>query len=228
MAGHAAGIGLAESIDATLLTPWAAPAEIRELCEEACALEVAAVCVLPFHVPLARTIVSGTRVRVAAAVSFPGGGTPAEAKAAEARWCAERGAEELDLVMNLGAARAGAWEVVAEEVRAVREATPGCLAKWILEVGALGEAEIVRAVGVVADGGGHFVKTSTGYGPGGATLEAVRLLRSVAGAMGVKASGCIRTRAFALALLEAGADRIGTSAAGALLRAGAAGAPLRG
>lgn len=174
---------------------------------------------LPFHVPLAASIVSGTRVRVAAAVSFPGGGAPAEAKAAEARRCAADGAEELDLVLNLGAMRAGAWDVIAEEVRAVKEAAPGCLTKWILEVGALDTAQIRRAVALVAEGGGGFVKTSTGYGPGGATISSVRLLRSLAGTMGVKASGGIRSRAFALELVEAGADRIGTSSARAVLRA---------
>jgi deoxyribose-phosphate aldolase len=208
---------LAAAIDATLLTPWARPAEVRALCEEACALRVAAVCVLPHHVPRARALTEGTRVRVAAVVAFPGGSAPPAAKALEARLAAADGAEELDVVMNLAAARAGAWEVIAEELRAVRAAAPEATLKWILETAALDEEEIRRAVALAADERADFVKTSTGYGPGGATVDSVRLLRSLAGPMRVKASGGIRTRGFAEALLQAGADRIGTSAPRAVL-----------
>ncbi len=208
---------LARALDATLLTPWALPSEIRALCEEACALEVAAVCVLPYHVPLAVSIVAGTPVRVAAAVSFPGGSAPCDAKALEARRAAEAGASELDAVMNLAAARAGDWRVVEAEMRAVREAAPGATLKWILETAALSAEEIHRAVLLADACAADYVKTSTGYGPGGATVEAVRLLRSLAGRMGVKAAGGIRTRAFALELISAGADRLGTSAPRAVL-----------
>jgi deoxyribose-phosphate aldolase len=178
---------------------------------------VAAVCILPFHVPLASSIVSGTRVRVAAALAFPGGGSLPEAKAADARGAVAEGASELDIPINLGAARAGAWHVVRSEVEAVRAAAPGALSKWIVETSALSEAEVRIAVQCVGEGGGDFVKTSTGYGPAGATADAVRLLRKLAGPMGVKASGGIRTRAAALELIEAGADRIGTSAARTVL-----------
>jgi deoxyribose-phosphate aldolase len=202
---------LAAAVDATLLTPWARPGEVRALCEEACALQVAAVCVLPQHLPLARAVVAGTRVRVAAVAAFPGGSAPPAAKALEARLAAAAGAEELDVVLNLGAIRAGSWDVVAEELSAVREAAPDATLKWILEMAALDAAEIERAVALAAEARADFVKTSTGYGPGGATVERVRFLRSLAGPMGVKASGGIRTRAFALSLLAAGADRIGTS-----------------
>ena len=215
---------LARALDATLLTPWADPTGIRALCEEACALEVAAVCVLPFHVPLAVSVVAGTSVRVAAAVSFPGGSAPPDAKALEARRAVEAGASELDAVMNLGAARAGDWEVVEAEMRAVRGAAPGATLKWILETAALAEEEVRRAVLLADACGADFVKTSTGYGPGGATVEAVRLLRSLAGRMGVKAAGGIRTRRFALELLAAGANRLGTSAPRAVLAGEAAGA----
>jgi deoxyribose-phosphate aldolase len=208
---------LARLLDATLLTPWATPAEVRAMCEEACALEVAAVCVLPFHVPLAASITSGTSVAVAAAIAFPFGGASPEAKAMEAGDAASSGARELDLVLNLGAIRAGAWDVVLGEVSAVKRAQPGRLTKWIVECAALSGEEIRRAVLTVLDGGGDFVKTSTGYGPGGATVADVRLLRSLAGPMGVKASGGIRTREFALELRDAGANRIGTSSPRAIL-----------
>lgn len=208
---------LAARVDATLLAPWTAPAEIEALCAEAARLETAAVCVLPFHVARSTAALLGTRVRVAAAIAFPFGGAPPAVKAAEAAAAAADGAEELDLVLNLGAIKAGDWERVADDVRAVRAAAPGRLSKWILECAALAEPEIRLAVRVVADQGGDFVKTSTGYGPGGATVEQVRLLRALAGTMGVKASGGIGTRAQALALIEAGADRIGTSRARAVV-----------
>jgi len=215
-------VSLAARVDATLLAPWAEPPEIEALCAEAARLEAAAVCVLPYHVGRARDALRGTRVRVAAAIAFPFGGAPPGAKAAEAAASAEAGAEELDIVANLAALKAGDWATLEAEVRAVRAAAPGRLAKWILECGALAEPEIRRAVPVVADAGGDFVKTSTGYGPGGATVEQVRLLRALAGAMGVKASGGIATRAQALALVAAGADRIGTSRARAVIEGGGA------
>jgi deoxyribose-phosphate aldolase len=211
---------LARMLDSTLLTPWATPGEVRATCEEACALEVAAVCVLPFHVPAAAAITAGTRVAVAAAIAFPTGAAHPAAKAVEAGDAASSGARELDVVLNLGAIRAGAWDVVDAEISAVRRAAPDRLTKWILECAALTPEEIRRAVLAVLDGGGDFVKTSTGYGPGGATVSDVRLLRSLAGSMGVKASGGIRTREFALELRDAGANRIGTSAARAILAAG--------
>jgi deoxyribose-phosphate aldolase len=209
--------GLAAAIDATLLVPWAGPEEARALCDDACALEVASVCVLPRHVPLARAALLGTRVRVGTVAAFPGGSAPPAAKALEARLAAEAGAEELDVVVNLAAIREGAWDVVAEELRAVRRAAPSVTLKWILETAALDEAEIRRTAVLAGEADADYVKTSTGFGPGGATVEAVRLLRSVAGTMGVKASGGIRTRGFALELLRAGASRIGTSAPRALI-----------
>ena len=219
--GAPAPAPLASRVEATLLTPWARPAEIRALCEEACALQVAAVCVQPFHAPLARKLVAGSRVRVACVVAFPGGGAPADVKALEARRAVEAGAEELDAVLNLAAIRAGGWGAVEEELGAVRSAAPGATLKWIVETAALEEAEIRQAVRHVAASGADYVKTSTGYGPGGATVGSVSLLRSLAGPMGVKASGGIRTRAFALELVAAGADRIGTSAARAVVEGGA-------
>ena len=216
---------LARAIDATLLTAWAVPGEVERLAEEACRLQVAAVCILPFHVRRAAAVVAGTGVRIAAAIAFPSGGAPPAAKALEAAEAQRDGAEELDLVANLGAIRAGAWDVVAAEVNAVRASAPRCLTKWIVEQDALAADELKRAVAVIGDAGGDFVKNATGYGPGGATVEGIRLLRSLAGTMGVKAAGGIRTREQALALLDAGADRIGTSVPAAILieRAAAAG-----
>jgi deoxyribose-phosphate aldolase len=210
---------LARAIDATLLTAWATPGDVDRMVEEACHFQVAAVCILPFHVRRAAAAVAGTGVAVAAAIAFPSGGAPAPAKALEAAEAARDGATELDIVANLGALRAGAWDVLDAEVRGVRAAAPGLLTKWIVEQDALTLEELRRAVAVIGDAGGDFVKNATGYGPGGASVEGIRLLRSLAGAMGVKAAGGIRRREQALALLEAGADRLGTSAPAALLGA---------
>ncbi|HEU4724878.1 MAG TPA: deoxyribose-phosphate aldolase, partial [Candidatus Eisenbacteria bacterium] len=215
---------LARAVDATLLTAWATPGEVERVAEEACRFRVAAVCVLPYHARRVAGVVAGSGVAVAAAIAFPSGSAPPAVKAAEAAAAREEGAGELDLVVNLGAIRAGEWDVLAAEVRAVRAAAPGCLTKWIVEQDALTEAELRRAVAVIADSGGDYVKNATGYGPGGASVEGIRLLRSLAGTMGVKAAGGIRRRDLALALLDAGADRIGTSATAALLAPSAAAA----
>ncbi len=154
---------------------------------------------------------------VAAAIAFPSGGANPAAKAVEAAAARDEGATELDIVANLGAIRAGAWDVLAAEVRAVAAAAPGCLTKWIVEQDSLDPEELRRAISMIGSEGGDYVKNATGYGPGGASVAGIRLLRSLAGTMGVKASGGIRTRNQALALLDAGADRIGTSAAAAIL-----------
>ncbi len=204
---------LAGKVDATLLVPWATPAEVERVAEEGCGLGVAAICVLPYHVRRCAAITAGTPVAVAAAISFPTGGAPPDVKAIEAAAAVSDGARELDLVVNLGAVRAGDWSLVEQEVRAVRDSCPGILTKWIVEMDALREAEWKRAVRVVEEGGGDFVKNATGTGPGGASVAGIRALRAAAGGMGVKAAGGIRTRAAALALLEAGANRIGTSVA---------------
>jgi deoxyribose-phosphate aldolase len=215
--GHAPLSRLAASLDATILVPWATPAEIERVAEEGCRLRTAAICVLPFHVRRCASLAAGTAVAIAAAVSFPAGGAPPDVKAAEAAAAVADGARELDLVVNLGAARAGAWGIVEREVRAVRDACPDVLTKWIVEMDALSPQEWRRAVATVADQGGSFVKNATGAGPGGATVAGIRALRAAAGTLGVKAAGGIRTRAQALALLEAGADRIGTSVPAAVL-----------
>jgi len=221
-------IRLARAVDATILTAWATPAEIERVAEEACRFRVAAVCVLPFHARRVASIVAGSGVAVAAAIAFPFGGAPPAAKAAEAAEAREEGATELDVVVNLGAIRAGAWDVVAAEVRAVRGAAPGCLTKWIVEQDALTPEELRLAVTTIGAEGGDFVKNATGFGPGGASVAGIRLLRSLAGTMGVKASGGIRRRDLALALLDAGADRIGTSVAAALLAESPAASGARG
>jgi len=150
---------------------------------------------------------------VCATAGFPLGAQLAEAKAYEARQAVQQGAREIDMVMNIGALKDGRLEVVRDDIRAVVEAAAPAIVKVILETGLLARAEIVKAAEIARDAGAAFVKTSTGFGPRGASVEDVRLLREVVGpVLGVKASGSIRTREEAEAMIAAGASRIGTSA----------------
>jgi deoxyribose-phosphate aldolase len=205
-------VDLARHIEQTLLRPEATPARVEAHCREAAAHGLFGVCILPRHVPLARRSVEGAGVRVVTVVAFPLGGSAPGAKAAEARIAVLDGADELDMVMSIGDALAGDFGAVEADVRAVREAAPGCVLKVILETGLLDEAALEGAARASVRAGADFVKTSTGFGPRGATVTDVeRLVRAVEGRAQVKASGGIRTRAEALALLGAGATRIGTS-----------------
>lgn len=203
----------AKYIDHTLLKPEASIEQVRKLCEEAVLYQFAAVCINPGYVDLAAHIVAGTGVKVATVIGFPLGATLTAVKAAETREVILRKADEVDMVINLGAAKSGAWEAVTEDIRAVVGAADGLTVKVIIETGLLTDEEKRRACQAALDAGAHFVKTSTGFGPGGATVEDVRLMRTVVGdRLGVKASGGIRTREQAQAMVAAGAARIGTSA----------------
>lgn len=206
-------VRVADFIDHTLLRAEAGRAAVEALCAEAIEHRFAAVCVLPLWVSLCRSLLSGSGVRVAAVVGFPTGAARLEVKALEARLAADDGADELDVVAPIAQIRGGEWRYVAADVAAAVRAAPGRLVKIVLETAALTPAEIVRAAAIVREEGAHYVKTSTGAHPaGGATPEAVALLRLAAGdAMGVKASGGIRDAATALALIAAGATRLGTS-----------------
>jgi deoxyribose-phosphate aldolase len=212
--GPAAGApGIGQFIDLTLLTPEATPAEILQLAERAIGAGVAAVCVNSAWVRLAAERVAGTEVAVAATIGFPLGAAATAVKVAEARVAIGAGAGELDMVMALGLAKSGAWEAVADDIRAVVDAAGGTPVKVIVETAALAGDELERAAAAVLAGGAAFVKTSTGFhGAGGATVDAVRRLRAAVGLRaGVKASGGIRTAEQALAMLAAGANRLGTS-----------------
>lgn len=207
---------LARTIDHTLLRPDAGRDDVLKLCDEALAFGCAAACVHGARVALAAARLAGSAVRVAAVVGFPCGANRSAVKVAEAEAARADGAGELDMVMNLGAFKDGDLALVEREIRAV--AALGLPLKVILETGLWSPAEQVRAAQLAAAAGARFVKTSTGFGPGGATVEVVeRLAAAVAGAAEVKASGGIRDRATALALLAAGASRLGTSATAAIL-----------
>ncbi len=213
MAAPLSSTDLARAIDHTLLKPGASAAEIRALCEEARAHGFHSVCVNPCRVPLARRELNGSPVVVCAVAGFPLGASRKETKAREAAAAMEDGALEIDMALNVGALKDADFDTVGHDIEAVREAMAGHgLLKVILETALLTPGEIIAACRIAEGAGAQFVKTSTGFGPGGATVEAVRLMRETVGArLGVKASGGIGNRAAALAMLEAGASRLGTS-----------------
>jgi deoxyribose-phosphate aldolase len=208
-------------IDHTLLRPEATREDIRRLLDEARRLGFAAVCVNPAWVPLAARTLSGTPVKVATVVGFPLGAMHTAIKALEARRVHDLGADEIDMVLNQGELVAGRIAEVGEDVSAVRRAIGrDATLKVIIETAARTPEEIRAGARAAVEAGADFLKTSTGFGPGGATVEAVRLLREVAGPrVGVKASGGIRTIADARAMVAAGATRLGTSAGVAIAAA---------
>lgn len=209
---------LAAMIDHTLLKPEATTDEVTALCEEATDLGVAAVCVSPSHLPIHAGL--GVGIEVATVIGFPSGAHQPAVKSHEAEVAVDAGADELDMVVNLGLVKAGEWLAVGDDIAAVRAATPGhVLLKVILETAALTDAEIVDACRAAEEAGADYVKTSTGFHPtGGATVAAVTLMAAtVGGRLGIKASGGIRDAATALAMIEAGATRLGCSASRAIL-----------
>lgn len=211
---------LAGLIDHTLLRPEATRAQIEQLANEALLMGFAAVCVNPSWVPLVSEKLRGSGVKVATVVGFPFGATLTSAKRAEAEAAILAGADEIDMVMNVGAMRSGDLDRVESDIRGVVEVchAGGALVKVILENAFLSDKEKVTASQTVKKAGADYVKTSTGFGPSGATVADVRLMREAVGAtMGVKAAGGIRNLADVLRLLEAGATRIGASASVAIL-----------
>lgn len=209
-----ADIALARMIDHTLLKADATEADIRKLCAEAREHVFASVCVNPAHVALASELLAGTEVKVCTVVGFPLGATSPEVKAFETRKAIADGATEIDMVLNVGALKSGQAERVQQDIRAVVDAAPdGIVTKVILEACLLSDDEKVTACLLAQAVGADFVKTSTGFSTGGATVHDVALMRRTVGPeMGVKASGGIRDRETALAMIEAGATRLGASA----------------
>jgi deoxyribose-phosphate aldolase len=221
---------IADLIDHTLLKPEATERDIERLAAEAREYGFAAVCVNPVWVPLCRKALAGSRVQVATVVGFPLGANQPETKAAECALAVSQGADEADMVAAIGPLKSGDWKHVARDISQVVAAAEGRLIKVIIESALLTPAEIVRVSEVARDAGAGYVKTSTGFHPaGGATVEAVTLMRQAVGlALGVKASGGIRDCAAALRMLAAGASRIGTSSGVAIARClGGDSRPLR-
>jgi deoxyribose-phosphate aldolase len=209
------GNELARLIDHTMLKPEATPAEIERLCEEALRYQFASVCVNPAYVPLAATKLAETEVAVCTVIGFPLGATTTTAKVCEAEQALDDGATELDMVLFIGALKAGDRERVEEDIAAVATVCHdgGGLLKVIIETALLSDEEKVLACEVAQDADADFVKTSTGFAASGAKLEDVRLMRETVGPdIGVKAAGGIHSYEEAMAMIEAGANRIGASA----------------
>ncbi|HOJ86839.1 MAG TPA: deoxyribose-phosphate aldolase [Elusimicrobiales bacterium] len=208
----------ASMIDHTLLKANATQEEIGKLCQEARQYNFASVCVNPAYVSLASRLLKGSNVKVCTVIGFPLGSTTPTVKAIEARDAIAAGADEIDMVINIGALKSGNDQLVLEDIKAVREATRGKILKVIIETAYLTRDEKIRACKMSKEAGADFVKTSTGFGPHGATVEDVKLMREVVGPdMGVKASGGIRDSKTASEMVKAGATRLGTSASVAIV-----------
>ena len=206
---------IAKIIDHTLLKPEATRDQIVQLCREAREYGFASVCVNPCYVKLAAELLRGSSVKVCSVVGFPLGATLPEVKAYEARRAIEEGATEIDMVINIGALKSGDLELVKRDIASVVDVchAKGALCKVIIEAALLTDEEKVLACQLARAAGADYVKTSTGFGPGGATVQDVALMRRTVGPeMGVKAAGGIRSYEAAKSMVEAGATRIGASA----------------
>ena len=213
---------IARLIDHTILKPEATRDEVRQVCAEARKYEFASVCVNAFWIPLVASELAGTSVRTCTVVGFPLGATSTDAKVAETSFAMREGASEVDMVLNIGALRGGEMSTVENDIRAVAEAahSGGAILKVIIETALLDDAMKVAACQLSQKAGANFVKTSTGFSKGGATTADVELMRRTVGpAMGVKASGGIRTLETLRAMVAAGASRIGASASVAIMEA---------
>lgn len=211
---------IASTIDHTLLKPESTEAEIIKICDEAKEYNFATVCINPYWVPVAAKELQDSTVGITTVIGFPLGATSTVVKAAETRDAIAAGATEVDMVLNVGALKSQAELAVLEDIKAVVQAAADqAVVKVILETGLLTDAEKVRACELAKEAGADFVKTSTGFGPGTATVEDIRLMRQTVGPnIGVKASGGVRDAITAKAMIEAGATRIGASAGIAIVK----------
>src|ERR1043166_7492696 len=201
-------------IDHTLLRPIGTTTDIRKLCTEAIKYGMAAVCIFPSYVPMARDLLKGSRVRIATVIAFPFGVTFTEIKEAEMRASAARGADEMDFVINIAALKSGDEKAIEQEMEylTTKARTIGVRTKFIIETAYLTDDEKLRVCKAANRVKPDFMKTSTGYGPSGATVEDVRMMRSsLLPEIQIKAAGGIRSYAEAVQLLQAGASRLETS-----------------
>ena len=210
---------LAPMIDHTLLKPEASSAQLSQICAEARHYCFATVCVLPCHLQETLELLAGSSVKAGTVVGFPYGAVPARIKAHEAETYAAAGAAELDMVLAIAALKRGKHDMVREDIAAVVRAAPSATIKVIIETALLETSEKQIACRLAEEAGAHFVKTSTGL-LAGADVQDIRLMRQAVGdRLGVKASGGIRNQADAQAMVKAGANRLGTSAAVAIVTA---------
>jgi deoxyribose-phosphate aldolase len=210
---------LAQMIDHTLLAPEATMADVERLCAEAIDLQVGAICISPSHLPLTKGLLPSS-IKTAAVVGFPSGAHNPSVKSREAQQACEHGANEIDMVVNLALVSSANWSAITDEVSSVRSAIPsGVILKVIIESALWNDEQIIAVCSAAVLGGADFVKTSTGFHKsGGASIANVQLMRKTVGeTIGVKASGGIRNYADAIAMIDAGASRIGASASHIIL-----------
>lgn len=212
-------MNIARYIDHTNLKPIAQRKDIEQLCREAKENNFASVCVNPCWVSYASSLLKGTPVKVCTVIGFPLGANDSSVKAFEAKTAIDQGASEVDMVINIGALKAGEYDIVQKDIEAVRAVSQGKVLKVIIETSYLTDEEKQKVCQICAKCGADFVKTSTGFSGAGATCADVALMASSAGSnVKVKASGGIRTREDALKMIEAGASRLGTSAGVKILK----------
>ncbi|MBT3319722.1 MAG: deoxyribose-phosphate aldolase [Clostridia bacterium] len=212
-AGDYSPASLAKYVDHTLLKPAASRDQVKKVCDEARANKFASVCVNPNYIEFVAQQLSGSGVAPCVVIGFPLGATTPEVKAAETSAVVALGAKEVDMVVNIGAIKSGDWKLVKRDIEAVTAAARGkALVKTIIETCLLTDEEKVKVCTVAKLAGADFVKTSTGFSTGGATVEDVRLMRQTVGPdIGVKASGGVKDYASAVKMIKAGATRLGTS-----------------
>ena len=209
---------IAQFIDHTALTAEKTEQDILALCEEAIEHQFFSACINSCHIPLAKHKLQGTNVKICTVVGFPLGANLSSVKAFETTEAIKAGAQEIDMVINVGWIKSGKWEQVRSDIQAVLTACNGIPLKVILETCLLSKAEIIQACEICKALNVAFVKTSTGFNKSGATIEDIALMRQTVGSLGVKASGGIRDTQTALAMINAGATRIGASAGIAIIR----------
>ena len=211
-------MNIAHTIDHTLLAPEATTEQIDNLCDEAQQYEFYSVCILPRWIEHAKKRLGGSKVKVVTVISFPHGNDLSTSKALASQQAKNAGADEIDMVMNLGWAKSGNWPAVESDIAQVVKAVKPTPVKVILETCLLSVEQIQKACHAATQAGAKFVKTSTGFSKAGATIEAVRLMKSsIPPTMEVKASGGIRDLPTALAMIQAGATRLGTSSGAAII-----------
>jgi deoxyribose-phosphate aldolase len=205
-------------IDYTLLKPTATKEDIKNFCEETIKYGFKTVFVNPYYVSYAHSLLSPHNIKVGVPIGFSLGGATTHVKVEETKEAIKNGAEEIDMLVNLGALKSGEYDIVKNDIAEVVKAAQGLITKVIIETALLTEEEKVKVTDLIIEAGADFVKTATGFNGGGATVEDVKLLRSVAGdKIGVKAAGGVKTYEDAVKIVEAGANRIGASGAVAII-----------
>jgi deoxyribose-phosphate aldolase len=220
LSAEARAAKLAAMIDHTLLKPDATESDLKKVCDEALTYGFATVCVNSSRVAFVAQLLAGSKTLPISVVGFPLGAAATNSKAFETKQSVQDGAREIDMVINIGALREKNYSFVENDIRAVVEAAKPYPVKVILETSTLSEAEKAKACELSVKAGAHFVKTSTGFGSGGATVDDIKLMRQTVGPnIGVKASGGIRTLSDAIKMINAGANRLGASASVAIIKA---------